>query len=434
MRSVSLQPLNKLFSPMQISGFLKIAANLLNVKQFVENMEKREVYLDNSATTRVDDRVIEEMTKHMREIYANPHSSHEFGFRAEEAMENARKIVGKALNARTEEIIFTSGGTESDNLALIGTFESQKDYGKKIITDKIEHPAVLNACRYLKSFHGANVVEFDVDDKGLVDPNKILESLDKETILVSIMTANNEIGTIQRIREIGKLIHDRNEDSGSKTLFHTDAVQAFTKVDIDVNRDYIDMLSISGHKFHGPKGIGVLYLKNQGQNVDGPFIFPTTHGGNQENGLRSGTSNVPGIVGLAKAVQLVLEHPEEKERIKTLRDRLIQKLFENIPKMRLTGHPEQRLISHVSFLVPDVSGERMLNMLSSNRIYVSTGSACSAKSKSVSYVLKALKIPEPDIFGSMRWTLGRFNTEEEIDYAVDVFKRIVEKLRSMGKT
>lgn len=432
MRSVSFQSLNKLFSPTQTKRFLKIVVNLLYIKRFVGSMEKRDVYFDNSATTRVDDRVIVEMTKFMREVYANPHSAHEFGFRAEEAMEHARKIVAKALNARAEEIIFTSGGTESDNLAILGSFESQKEIGKKIITDKIEHPAVLNACRYLKSFHGANVVELDVDDKGMVDPNKILESLDKETILVSIMTANNEIGTIQKIREIGKLIRDRNEDSGSKTLFHTDAVQAFTKVDIDVNRDFIDMLSISAHKFHGPKGCGVLYLRNQGQNVDGPFIFPTSYGGNQENGLRSGTSNVPGIVGLGKAVQLVLEHPEEKEKINALRDRLIQRLSENITKFRLTGHPEQRLISHVSFLVPDVSGERMLNMLSSNRIYVSTGSACSAKSKSVSYVLKALNIPEPDIFGSMRWTLGRFNTEEEIDYAVDIFKRIVEKLRMMG--
>ncbi len=394
----------------------------------------REVYLDNSATTRVDDRVIEEMTKYMRECYANPHSAHEFGFRAEEAMEHSRKIVAKALNARAEEIIFTSGGTESDNLAIIGTFESQKDQGKKIITDKIEHPAVLNACRYLKSFHKANLIELDVDDQGMVDPNKILDTLDKETILVSIMTANNEIGTIQRIREIGKIIHDRNEDSNSRTLFHTDAVQAFTKVDLDVNRDFIDMLSISSHKFHGPKGCGVLYLRNRGQNVDGPYIFPTTYGGNQENGLRSGTSNVPGIVGLAKAVQIVLEHPEEKIRIKSLRERLIKRLSENISKFRMTGHPEQRLISHVSFLVPDVSGERMLNILSSNRIYVSTGSACSAKSKSVSYVLKALNIPEPDIFGSMRWTLGRFNTEEEIDYAVDLFKRIVEKLRMMGNS
>ena len=388
--------------------------------------------MDNSATTRVDDRVIEEVVKYMRELYANPHSAHEFGFRAEEAMEHSRKIVAKALNARAEEIAFTSGGTESDNLALIGTFESQKEIGKKIITDKIEHPAVLNAVRYLKSFHNAQIVELDVDSDGLVDPNQILENLDKETIIVSIMTANNEIGTIQPIREIGKLIRDRNEDSNSRTLFHTDAVQAFTKVDIDVNRENIDMLSISAHKFHGPKGVGALYLRNQGQNVDGPFIFPTTYGGNQENGLRSGTSNVPGIVGLGKAVQLVLDHPEEKDRLKDLRDRLINRLSSEISNFRLTGHPQKRLVNHVSFLVPDVSGERMLNMLSSNQIYVSTGSACSAKSKSVSYVLKALKIPEPEIFGSMRWTMGRFNREDEIEYAVDIFKKIVDKLRSMG--
>ena len=260
--------------------------------------------------------------------------------------------------------------------------------------------------------------------------------MNKDTLLVSVMAANNEIGTVQPITEIGKIIRDKNQDqsSGIKTLFHTDAVQAFTKLDIDVNRDNIDLLSISAHKFHGPKGVGALFMRNQGktENRDGKYIMPINYGGNQESGWRSGTSNIPGIVGLAKAVEIVNDHPEERENLKKLRDKLIEMLLAEIPKLRLTGHPQKRLVSHVSFLVPDIQGDKMLNLLSSNKIYVSTGSACSAHSKTVSYVLKAIRIPEPDVFGSMRWTLSKYNTIEDIEYAVSIFKKIVEKLRSMG--
>lgn len=375
-----------------------------------------QIYLDNGATTKVADEVAKEVLRYFTELYGNASSAHNFGESANEGLERARIIIAKSLNADIDEIYFTSGGTESDNIAIRGIVNANKDKGNHIITSVIEHPAVLNTCKELEQ-EGFNVTYLPVDRYGLINPNELKSAIKDTTILVSIMSANNEIGTIQPITEIGEICSRQN------ILFHTDSVQAFTKVPIDVKKQKISLASFSGHKIHAPKGIGAIYIKK------GVKVSPLLFGGSQEKKLRPGTENIPGIVGFAKAVELALRDGiSGVERLTKLRNKLIDGILK-IRGTRLNGHPTKRLCMNANISFESINGETLLYELNRNGIAVSTGSACAAKSSKPSHVLTAIGLGCEKYPASIRFTLSRYTTEDEIEYTIKTVTDIVEGLR-----
>ncbi len=379
----------------------------------------KKIYLDHAATTPVDTEVLEVMQPFFSEKFGNASSLHSFGQEARQAVENSRKTAAKFLNAKLVEIIFTSGGTESDNLAIKGIALANKDKGNHIITSNIEHPAILKPCEWLEK-NGFKVTYLDVEKNGLINPEQVEKAISKDTILVSIMFANNEIGTIEPIKEIGKICKKK------KIYFHTDAVQAFGKIPIDVRKMNIDLLSASSHKLYGPKGVGLLYI-NQDVKIE-----PVQHGGGHESGLRSGTENTAGIIGFSKAIELADKNMKaEAEREIKLRDRIIKEILE-IEGVKLNGHPIQRLLNNVNVSIKGIEGEALLIRLNDKGIAVSTGSACSTKSLKPSHVLTAIGLTAEQSHGSLRITLGKDNTEQDIDYVLEQLKKIINSLRKIS--
>ncbi len=378
------------------------------------------IYMDNSATSKPDPEVVSAMLPYFNEYFGNASSLHSFGQEAAGALDRSRQQVADLIGAQPDEIIFTSGGTESDNLALKGIAYLKKNAGKHIITSVVEHPAILNTCKNLQD-HGFKVTYLPIDDQGLIDPNDVEDAINNDTILVSIMHANNEIGTIQPIEDISRLAHEKG------VLVHTDAVQSIGKIPVNVDDLGVDMLSLSAHKIHGPKGVGALYVRK------GTRLESLIHGGGHEWGKRSGTENVPGIVGLAKASELAGQRLEKDAgHLTNLRDAAITKILESISESYLDGHSTQRLPNNVHIRFSYVEGESLLMMLNMKGVAVSTGSACSSKSLEPSHVLAALGIPPEQIHGSLRITLGRENTMDEVDYVVENLVEIVTKLRAMS--
>ena len=381
---------------------------------------KEFVYLDNAATTKVRPEVVEAMLPYFTEIYGNASAVYDFGQKCKQAIEDARETIGSSIGTRASNIYFTAGGRESDNWALKGVAEVYKDKGKHIITTKIEHHAILHTCAYLEQ-QGYEVTYLDVDADGLVSPEDVKKAIRPDTILISVMFANNEIGTIEPIEEIGAIAHEHG------ILFHTDAVQAYAQVPIDVEKMHIDLLSASGHKLNGPKGIGFLYIR-QGLKLKS-FI----HGGAQERKRRAGTENVPGIVGLGKAVEIAMATMDERiKKESELRDYLIARIEDEIPFAKLNGHRVKRLPNNINFCFRFIEGESMLIMLDMAGICGSSGSACTSGSLDPSHVLLAIGLPHEIAHGSLRLTLSDEITKELLDYVVDHLKEIVAKLRSMS--
>ncbi|NIA09937.1 MAG: cysteine desulfurase NifS [Nitrospiraceae bacterium] len=376
----------------------------------------RRIYLDHAATTPVDEEVVKEMIPYFTQKYGNASSLHSFGTEARAAVEKGRAQVAALIGAESEEIIFTAGGTESDNIAIKGiAFREGKGH---IITSQIEHPAVMATCQYLEK-KGFDVTYLPVDKYGIVSPGDVEDSIRDDT-MITIMHANNEIGTIEPIEEIAKIAKKNG------IVFHTDAVQSVGKVPMDVKHMGVDMLSISSHKIYGPKGVGALYIKK------GTKIDAIIHGGGHERGLRPSTENVPGIVGLGKACKLAGERMDgDTKKMKQLRDRLIKGVLE-IEEAYLNGHPERRLPNNAHFRFTAVEGESLILSLDDMGIAGSTGSACSSKKLKPSHVLMAIGLDEVQAHGSLRLTLGRGNTKEEIDYVIEVLPPILEKLRAMS--
>ena len=382
-------------------------------------MEKL-IYLDNAATTQTAPKVVEAMLPYFTEKYGNPSSVYGFASANKEAINLQRDNIAEVLGAKSNEIYFTAGGTESDNWALKATAEAYRDKGNHIITTKIEHHAILHSAQFLEK-HGFEVTYVDVDENGVVKLDELEAAIRPETILISVMFANNEIGTIQPIKEIGKIAHDRG------ILFHTDAVQAFGHVPINVDECHIDMLSASGHKLNGPKGIGFLYIRK------GVKIRSFIHGGSQERKRRAGTENVPGIVGLGTAARLAAGTMEARSRQEArLRDHLIYRVLTEIPYCRLNGHPTDRLPNNANFSFQFIEGESLLILLDGKGICASSGSACTSGSLDPSHVLLAIGLPHEIAHGSLRLTLSHETTMEEIDYVVDSLKEIVARLREMS--
>ena len=378
------------------------------------------IYMDNAATTQVYPEVFDAMKPYFTEFYGNPSSIYSFAGNSKKAVEDARKTIADFLGARTEEIYFTGGGSESDNWALKATADAYANKGKHIITSKIEHHAILHTCEYLEK-KGFEVTYLDVDENGFVNPADVEKAIRPDTILVSIMTANNEIGTIEPIAEIGKIAKDHG------VLFHTDAVQAFGHIPMNVDEMNIDMLSASGHKINGPKGIGIMYIRK------GVKIGSFVHGGAQERQRRAGTHNVPGIVGIGKAVELARDNMKERMEYETkLRDHLISRVMEEIPYAKLNGDKVKRLPNNVNVCFRFIEGESMLILLDQNGVCGSSGSACTSGSLDPSHVLLAIGLPHEIANGSLRLTLSEKNTMEEVDFTVDKLKGIIERLRSMS--
>ena len=380
----------------------------------------RRIYLDHAATTPTHPDVVEVMLPCFTEAFGNPSSVYSYGQEARGAIEKARTKVAELIGARGEEIVFTSGGTEADNLALKGTAYANGHKGNHIITTSVEHHAVMEVCKFLGR-RGFTITYLPVDEYGLVDPDDVRKAITAKTILISIVHANNEVGTIEPITEIGKIAEK------AEVCFHTDAVQAVGHIPVDVDKLKVDLLSISAHKLYGPKGVGALYVRK------GTKLVSLTQGGEQEKSRRAGTENVPAIVGLGKAVELAgQEMDKEAERLAGLRDRLIKGLSEKIDQVHLNGHPTRRLPNNVCISVDFVEGESMLLNLDLEGICASTGSACSSASLEPSHVLLALGLPPEQAHGSLRFTLGRGNSEEDVDRVLKVLPRIVAKLREMS--
>ncbi len=379
----------------------------------------RRIYLDHAATTPIDGRALKAMMPYFSNKYGNAGSLHYFGNEAKKAMENARAEIAGAINAGPDEIIFTSGGTESDNIALQEIAYPNKGKGNHIITTKMEHHAVLHTCKFLEK-DGFNVTYLDVNSAGFINPKELESAITGRTILVSVMHANNEIGTIQPIAEIGKICRARG------IYFHTDAVQTLGKIPIDVKKMNIDLLSASAHKFYGPKGIGFLYVRK------GTNIHPLMHGGGQENGMRSGTENVAGIVGMAEALKIsIREMGKENARELKLRNKLIKGCLK-IKDSWLNGSLKNRLVCNANLGFDFVEGESIVIMLDEKGIAASTGSACSTKSLEPSHVLRAIGLPHVKCHGSLRLTLGRSTTNADIDYLLKVLPGIIARLRRMS--
>lgn len=381
---------------------------------------KKLIYLDNAATTRTAPEVAQAMLPYFSEIYGNPSSIYSIAGESRKAVDQARETIAEALGAQPEEIYFTAGGTESDNWALKATAEFYRKKGNHIITTRIEHHAVLHSCQWLEK-QGFEVTYLNVDENGVVRLEELKKAIRPTTILISVMYANNEIGTIQPIREIGEIAHEHG------ILFHTDAVQAFGQLPIRVDDCHIDMLSASGHKLNGPKGIGFLYIRK------GVKIRSFIHGGAQERKRRAGTENVPGIVGLGKAVERAVRTMEERtQKERELRDYLIERVQREIPYSRLNGHRTLRLPNNANFSFQFIEGESLLIMLDMEGICGSSGSACTSGSLDPSHVLLAIGLPHEIAHGSLRLTLNEEITKEDLDFVIDTLKKIVERLRGMS--
>ncbi len=378
------------------------------------------IYLDNAATTRVREEVLSEMLPFFREVYANPSAIYGFAGEAKKAVGIARERAAALIGAKPNEIYFTAGGSESDNWAIRGTIEAYADKGKHIITSKIEHHAVLHTCEYLER-QGCEVTYLDVDGEGRISLEALEKAIRPDTVLVSVMTANNEIGTLEPLGRIGEITHERG------VLFHTDAVQAYGHMPLDVEKMHIDLLSASGHKLNGPKGAGILYCR---ENLR---LRPLIHGGAQERGRRAGTLNVPGIVGFGKAAALTGETLEERMRREAeLRDYLIDRVLAEIPYTRLNGPRQERLSNNAHFCFRFIEGESLLILLDQRGICASSGSACTSGALDPSHVLLAIGLPHETAHGSLRLTLSEETTREELDYVVESLKEIVKRLRDMS--
>jgi len=385
---------------------------------------KRPIYMDNQATTPMDPRVLEAMLPYFTEKFGNAASrTHPFGWEAEEAVERAREQIARLINAKSKEVIFTSGATESDNLAIKGVVEFYKDKGNHVITCVTEHNAVLDTCKVLERAGKATVTYLPVDRYGMVDPDAVRNAITDQTVLISIMYANNEIGTIHPIREIGTIAKEE------EVLFHCDATQGVGKVPVDVERDGIGLLSMSGHKVYGPKGCGALYVRSKGPRVR---LTPQIDGGGHERGMRSGTLNVPGIVGFGKACELCGQELEsEAARLIALRTRLYEGLTTRLEEVHLNGHPTRRLPGNLNLSFAYVEGESFLMGLN-QEVALSSGSACTSATLEPSHVLKALGIGEELAHASIRFGLGRFNTEEEVDYVIERVVEVTRRLRQLS--
>lgn len=380
----------------------------------------KNIYLDNAATTQMYPEVLEAMLPYFTEYYGNPSAIYTFAEEGRRAVDKARRTMAELIHAKPEEIYFTGGGSESDNWALKATAEAYASKGKHIITSTIEHHAILHTCAYLEK-QGYEITYVEVDENGKIKLDELEAAIRPDTILISVMTANNEIGTIQPVAEIGKIAHEHG------VLFHTDAVQAFGHIPLDVEEMHIDMLSASGHKMNGPKGVGVMYIRK------GVKILSFIHGGAQERKRRAGTHNVPGIVGMGKAAELAKDTMSERNRREIeLREHLIERVLEEIPYTRLNGDRTDRLPNNVSFCFRFVEGESLLILLDQAGICGSSGSACTSGSLDPSHVLLAIGLPHEIAHGSLRLTLSEKNTLEEIDYTVEELKKIIERLRGMS--
>ncbi len=388
----------------------------------------QDIYLDHAATTPLDPRVHEVMLPYLDEKYGNPSSFHSTGKIVTDDIREARESIAKILHVRADEILFTSGGTESDNLAILGHTRMNKQFGNHIITTSFEHHAVLEACIRLEKKEGFEVTYIAPDRDGMISVDSIAKALRPETILVSVMYANNEIGTIQPIAEIGNMIQKyREEHNLPHLVFHTDACQATGYLDLNVEKLHVDMLTLNGSKMYGPKGAGLLYVKR------GIKLEPLQFGGSQERGIRPGTENVPGIIGMAKALELVQnDRVKESSRLETLRNKLIDGILSTIPRTRLNGDREHRLPNNVNISFMDIEGEALLLYLDAAGIYVSTGSACTSASLDPSHVILALGFPYEVAHGSMRFSLGHATTEEDIDYVLKTLPPLVQTLRSIS--
>lgn len=396
----------------------------------------KKIYLDYAATTPVDEEVLEDMMPYFSEKFGNPSSIHTFGQEALEGVDKARQQVADFLGCSASEIIFTSGATESNNMAIKGIIKATKNEKLKaknfiphIITSAIEHHCVLNSCKAAEK-EGVEVTYLKVDKDGLVNPGDLKKAIKENTILISIMSANNEVGTIEPIAEIGKIIKEKNiereKNKLPKIYFHTDAVQAANYLDCDVDKLGVDLLSLSGHKIYGPKGIGILYIRR------GTKIKSIQQGGEQEYNLRAGTHNVPGIVGIGKAISLIPKHRKKMEDIRKLRDYLIYEILKNIPNTKLNGSQEFRLPHNANFSFQGVEGESILMLLDQEGIAVSTGSACSSASLEPSHVLSAMGIPPEIAHASVRFTLGKDTTKEEIDFTLKILIEKIKRLREIS--
>ncbi len=382
-------------------------------------MMKR-IYLDYAATTPTHPEVIKAMTPYFSESFGNPSSIHSYGQEAKDAVERARSKVATLIGAKIDEIVFTGSGTEADNLAIKGVAWSRQAKGNHIITSSIEHHAVLETCKFLEK-QGFSITHLSVDGYGIVDPNDVKEAITKKTILISVMHANNECGTIEPVAEIGKIARE------AEIYFHTDAVQTVGHIPLDVNKLNVDLLSISAHKLCGPKGVGALYIRK------GTKISSFMHGGSQERGRRASTENVPGIVGFGKAVEIAQqEMPEEAQRLTALRDRLIKSILEGIEYTQLNGHPVKRLPNNANVSINYIEGESILLNLDLDGICASTGSACSSEDLAPSHVLMAMGLPHLQAHSSVRFSLGKWTTEEDINKVLDILPGIVFKLRAMS--
>ncbi|HKD66656.1 MAG TPA: IscS subfamily cysteine desulfurase [Candidatus Binataceae bacterium] len=386
-------------------------------------MVKLPIYMDNHATTPMDKRVLDAMLPYFTEKFGNAASrNHSFGWAAEEAVDKARNQIAALINAKSKEIIFTSGATESDNLAIKGVVEFYKDKGNHVITCVTEHKAVLDSCKALERAGKATVTYLPVDKVGMVDPEDVRRAITDKTVLITIMSANNEIGTIHPIAEIGRIAKEKG------VIFHCDATQGVGKIPMDVEKTGIDLLSASGHKIYGPKGIGILYVRSKGPRVR---LTPIIDGGGHERGLRSGTLNVTGIIGFGAACEIAAkEMPEESERMRSLRDKLQAGLFERLDEIYLNGHPTERLPGNLNVSFAYVEGESLL--MGIKDVAVSSGSACTSATLEPSYVIRALGTDEELAHSSIRFGLGRFNTEEEVDYVAQRVTEEVRRLRDMS--
>jgi cysteine desulfurase len=386
-------------------------------------MVKLPIYMDNHATTPLDKRVLEAMLPYFSEKFGNAASrNHSFGWEAEEAVDKARGQIARLIHAQSKEIIFSSGATEADNLAIKGVIEFYKEKGNHIITCVTEHKAILDSCRALERSGKATITYLPVDNYGMVDPEAVRKAITDKTVLITLMYANNEVGTIHPIAEIGKIAKEKG------IVFHSDATQAVGKIPVDVEKDGIDLMSMSGHKIYGPKGIGAIYVRSKGPRVR---LTPQIDGGGHERGIRSGTLNVTGIIGLGQACEIAgAEMLEENRRLRELRDELEAGIFERLDEVYLNGHPTERLPGNLNVSFAYVEGESLLMGISD--IAVSSGSACTSATLEPSYVIRALGTDEELAHSSIRFGLGRFNTEEEVDYVTDRVSKEVKRLREMS--
>ena len=374
------------------------------------------IYLDNAATTKPDPKVIEAMLPYLKEKFGNASSAHGLGQEAKMALDDARRVIAKSINAKDDEIVFTSGGTESNNLALKGVLFANKEKGNHIITTKIEHACIMNASKWLET-KGYKITYLNVDREGFVNPKELEKAITKQTVLFSVIHGNNEIGTIQNLEELGKICRKH------KVLFHTDACQSYTKVPINVANQHLDLVTLNAHKIHGPKGVGALYIR------EGTQITPWQHGGGQEKYRRGGTENIPGIVGFAESVKIA--NFANTKKMEKLRDRLIEGVLK-IPNTRLNGPMKNRLCNNANFSFAGVEGEAIGSYLDSSGICVSTGSACSSASLEPSHVLLALGLKPEEAHGSLRFSISKYTTEEEIDRVLSLLPKILQKLRRIS--